>query len=65
MWRARRRGPRTLSRITDANLDCAFVENALKIGRALAPPVRPPGDNATYSFKHFIITINASCLSYF
>ena len=35
--------PRTPSRTTDANLDCAFVENALlfvvlKIGRALPPP---------------------------
>ena len=27
--RARRGGPRTLSLTTDANLDCAFVENAL------------------------------------
>ena len=27
--RARRGGPRTPSTITDANLDCAFVENAL------------------------------------
>ena len=27
--RARRKGPRTLSTTTDANLDCAFVENAL------------------------------------
>ena len=27
--RARRRGPRTPSTTTDANLDCAFVENAL------------------------------------
>ena len=26
---ARRGGPRTPSRATDANLDCAFVENAL------------------------------------
>ena len=26
VWRARRGGPRTT---TDANLDCAFVENAL------------------------------------
>ena len=38
--------PRTPSRTTDANLDCAFVENALlfvvlKFGRALAP-CRPP-----------------------
>ena len=46
MWRARRGGPRTLSR-TDANLDCAFFENentlvfvAPKIGgRALGPPL--------------------------
>ena len=29
VWRARRRCPRTPSRTTDANLDCAFVENAL------------------------------------
>ena len=29
MWRARRRGPGTPSTTTDANLDCAFVENAL------------------------------------
>ena len=27
--RARRRGPRTPSRTTDANLDCVFVENKL------------------------------------
>ena len=41
---SRRRGPRTLSRTTDTNLDCAFVENALvpKIGFVLGPPVRPP-----------------------
>ena len=29
VWHARNRGPRTLSTTTDANLDCAFVENAL------------------------------------
>ena len=29
MCRARRRGPRTPTRTTDANLDCAFVENAI------------------------------------
>ena len=29
VWRARRGGPRTLSTTTDANLDCAFIENAL------------------------------------
>ena len=29
MWRARRGGPRTPSPTTDANLDCAFVQNAL------------------------------------
>ena len=29
MWRARRRGPRTPSTATDANLDSAFVENTL------------------------------------
>ena len=29
VWRARRGGPRTPSTTTDANLDCAFVENAL------------------------------------
>ena len=37
---ARRRGPRTPSKTTDANLGCAFVENALiarNIGR-LRPP---------------------------
>ena len=28
-WRARHGGPRTLSTTTDANLDCAFIENAL------------------------------------
>ena len=47
VWRARRRGPRTLSTTTDANLDCAFIEIALvfvtpKIGKAWAPPVHPP-----------------------
>ena len=31
MWRARRGGPRTPSRTTDANLDGAFVENPLLI----------------------------------
>ena len=41
-------GPRTTSRTTDANLDCAFVENALvyvvpKIGWAWAPLSAPPG----------------------
>ena len=29
VWRARCGGPRTPSTTTDANLDCAFVENAL------------------------------------
>ena len=29
MWRARRGGPRTPPETADANLDCAFVENAL------------------------------------
>ena len=29
VWGAKRRGPMTLSTITDANLDSAFVENAL------------------------------------
>ena len=29
VWRTRREGPRTPSRTTDKNLDCAFVENAL------------------------------------
>ena len=29
VWRARRGGPRTPSTTIDANLDCAFVENAL------------------------------------
>ena len=41
MWHARPGGPRTPSKTADANLDCAFVENALvfvapKIGRAWA-----------------------------
>ena len=40
MRRSRRGGPRTLLTTTDANLDCAFVENPLvfivpKIGGAL------------------------------
>ena len=40
------RGPRTPSRTADANLDSAFVENALlfaalKIGRARVPPLTP------------------------
>ena len=45
--------PRTRSRTTDANLDCAFVENALvfvvpKIGRTRAPfgPLYDPPDSA-------------------
>ena len=51
MCRARRGGPRTLSRTTDANLDCAFVENALvfvipKIGCAWTPPICPLYDKA-------------------
>ena len=50
MWRVRRKGPRTASRrIADANLNCAFVENALvyvvpKIWEARAPlgsPLQP------------------------
>ena len=46
MWRARRGGPRTPPTTTDANLDCAFVENLLvsvvpKIGRAWAPFATP------------------------
>ena len=47
------RGPRTPSRTTDANLDCAFVENALlfvvpNIGGARAPlgsPLSAPLDS--------------------
>ena len=35
MCRARRGGPRTPSTTTDANLDCAFVENALFLPRSL------------------------------
>ena len=47
MCRARRGGPTTLSRTADANLDCAFVENALlfaalKIRRAWPPLSAPP-----------------------
>ena len=49
MSSARRGGPRTLSRTTDANLDCAFFEIGLlsvvlNIGRAPRndPPVRNP-----------------------
>ena len=47
MWRARRSGNRTPPRTTDANFDCAFVENTLisivlQIGRARAP-LGPPG----------------------
>ena len=46
MGRARRGGLRRALITTDANLDCAFVENALnfvalKIGRALPPPLAP------------------------
>ena len=47
MCHARHEGPRISSRTTDANLDCAFVENAhvflvvLKIG-PLDPPGQPP-----------------------
>ena len=42
VWCARRRGPRTPSRTTDANLDSAFVKNAfvlnvLKVWGARAP----------------------------
>ena len=42
--RAMDRGPRTLSKTADANLDCAFVETALvfvvpKIGGAPGPPL--------------------------
>ena len=60
MWRARHRGPRTPSRTTDANLDCAFVENALvfvapKIGRARAPPVRPPDLKAGFLPKYCLV----------
>ena len=52
MWGARHGGPRTPTRTTDANLDCAFVENALvfvapKIGRARASP--PDLDTITIS----------------
>merc|ERR1711923_240053 len=35
VWRARRGGPRTPSTTPDANLDCAFVENALFLHRSL------------------------------
>ena len=49
--RTRRGGPRTLSRTTDANLDCAFVETALvfvvpKIGKP-----RPPSFQTTLPLK--------------
>ena len=47
---AKRPGPRTPSRTTDTNLDCALVENALVLGcskywgawASLGPPVRSP-----------------------
>ena len=47
--RARRRGPRTPSKTAYANLDCAFVKNALvfvssKIGRACPPLAEGFGD---------------------
>ena len=49
----RRGSPRTSSRTADANLDCAFVENALVFvvpnkgggGSLLLPPLLPPGLN--------------------
>ena len=46
MCHIRRGGHRTPSRTADADLECAFVENALvivvpKIGRAQAPLVSP------------------------
>ena len=40
MCRARRGGPRTPSRTSDANLDCAFVENALFLPRSLIEKIR-------------------------
>ena len=49
VWHATGGGLRTSSRTTGANLECAFVENALvfvdlKILVLLAPPLRPPVD---------------------
>ena len=43
MWRARRGGPRTPSKTTDANLDCAFVENALYFTDPLEFTKKPEG----------------------
>ena len=56
--RARRGGPRTPSRTTDANLDCAFVENALlfvvpNIGGARAPLGLPL--SAPLAYRYFSV----------
>ena len=42
MCRARRRGPRTPSTTTDANLACAFVKNSLLFALPKIESVRPP-----------------------
>ena len=61
MCRARRGGPRTPSGPTDANLDCAFVENTLvfvvpKIGRALGPSFTTPLHRLYYQAGQFFTT---------
>ena len=55
MWRARRGGPRTLSR-TDANLDCAFFENdntLVFVARKLGEGPWPPSDSLVRLFSSF------------
>ena len=52
-----------MSRTTDANLDCAFVENALifvvpKIGVCPGPPWRPPWGSRSHVY---ITTITKTC----
>ena len=63
MCRAGSGGPSTLSRTTDANLDCAFVENALflllqkleGLGLPLASPICSLDTSCDRDLDDFVI----------
>ena len=56
MCRARRGGPRTPSRTTDANLDCTFVENAL----VFVAPKTVINCNQSIRHENFLLTLPVS-----
>ena len=69
MCDVKRGGPRTPSRTTDPNLDCAFVKNALVfvvwaigVGDPLGPPLYDPPD--TYFSGAAALHKSPICLGY-